>query len=424
MLERAKGEEGAVTISQPKSSGLLTRLNEQSKNIAMSTGIPGTGISPHGINILRRSLVARPDMLKEVLFNMAPSRAGDVIDSNIANGEFKRFIKAGMQFSAEEHEALKNPVEAEQGLTGARAFLDKAMKTKDNLFTNPTFGRLIPASKIVLAQRVEKELIDAGAAPEDAVRGGAKFANELYGGIDIKELGISPGFHKAMKNIFFAPDFSVYSPYQMGKGVVKGLMNPDDPMGKPYRNLAKNLGVALVLGNVINKVTSGHFMHQNDPRHIFDLEIAHKDEMGKDKLVSFPFMSSMFGVHGILGEAAAATAMNRADEIPRMFMNRVAPGTKAVGGAVLNRNWAGNPIYGPDKYGYARPGEEQLSNLGRHISESLLPGSVMSGYDLAQGRVSPETAAIRGLSLPLNIYGEMQPPKEKRPSTRIRLKRQ
>jgi hypothetical protein len=368
------------------------------KNMMMSVGVPGTGISPHGFSTLARGALFDPSMVPDLAMTMlSPRRGLATIDASVMDGRLERFMKAGMTFSSEEHSfsALTRPEEVSQSkIINA---LEDAKKVKDNLFEKPIFGRLVPSAKINLATKLEESMIKKGVEEGQATKEAAHAVNNIFGGINVKELGRDPNFQASLRTFFFAPDFAE-SNINISKEVVKSLMNPNDAAGAPYRKAVMNLAALYVGGNLLNKKLSGHFMFENDPTHTFSIETGAVDSQGKKQHINI--LGSAAAVPQLLSEVASAIAHNRADMIPNIVRARLSPTANLAGDIVTNKDFAGRNILGPNKFGQPQTPAAQLGNLGRVISDRTLPSSPTAAYDYATGNISGQQALPRVLGLP------------------------
>jgi hypothetical protein len=380
------------------------------KNLQMSVGIPKTGFSPHGFTILARGAFSDPASVPTLLKHMImPSTGINSITDAVMDGTVERAMKAGMTFSSEEHTFPGfNPAQAE-------TVLSKIGDIKNNLFEKPVFGSLVPAAKISTFETVEKSMLSKGLSPEVSAKVAAHFANDAFGGINVKELGRNPNFQAALRSMFFAPDFAETN-INMAKKGVQSLINYSDPTLAPYRKFTLNLAVAYTAANLLNKKLSGHYMFQNDPMHSFDLETGKTDSKGKNQHIRI--FGSAADAERLASEAASAVQQNRADKIPDMVRSRLAPTANLTLDLIKNTDFAGRPILGPDRYGKPQSGLTQVGNALRVVTDRTLPAGPQVLSDYAQDKTSGENLFARSLGLPITYSSDF----ERAPSGSFRVR--
>jgi hypothetical protein len=369
----------------------IANFVSSSKNRLLSFGIPTTGINFHGFNILARSFLENGPRgaLKTAYYMVNPKAAGRYVETNLA--KTPQAIKSGLTVSTSEY---LSPLEADK-------LLSKFGKKWNELFEKPLFEQIITAKKLEGWERISREY--AKSMPEaEAQRQASKFLNTLYGGINWEELGRDRNLQNIFRIIALTPDW-LESNVRLGGNLVKSIFTPKNPTGQAYRKAMTYLIGEYIGMNVINKMTSGHYMYENDPGHTFEIEAGYTQD-GQKRYIR-PFGTA---VDFVRLPVDITIGLLKGDPTPafRAVGNRlstiVSPAVHLLG----NVNWAGQQIYGKDKYGKEIPplqaGVNIGSELGTVVGFPAFAGQFLKGVTGQQGL---EQTLTQGFELPVRYAG-------------------
>lgn len=363
------------------------------KNRLLSFGVPGTGINAHGFNILARNTLASKNpisgFLKAGYFMVNPKAAEETLFKDLGTAPFA--VRHGLTFNVEDHNVLTT----DPGIKG------KFGSKWNDLFEKPLFDKMLPALKLQyfneLYNTYKGSMEDTAAAKE-----AAKTANTMFGGYNWEQLGKSRDMQNLKKTLLLAPDWAT-SNLQLGKGVIKGVLNPTDPAFKAYRRFATNFLGSYVLANAVNKVSSGHFMYQNDPGHTFEIESGYTND-GQKRYVR-PYGTAVDALR-LPFDAAAGLAQGDPTAVFRSVSNRLSAPVGAGVGLLTNTDYQGHSIYGKDKYGNDMTPLQSAGGIGGQLSQGIgVPSFSKNALDVATGRQGMEQGVLQGLELPVRYTG-------------------
>lgn len=383
------------------------------KNVVLSGGIPKTGINFHGWNTLVRKTFQAEDKSGEFL-----SGAWDLVNPKRAEARLATLEtdmldarRHGLVATAEGMNPDKYLAKAVQDL-GPYAKFEGAL---DNLFAVPLFGKILPAWKLEMYDKLAKGFVQPGMTPlqiASAKREAAKQTNDFYGGINWKELGESKNMQNALRATLLAPDW-LRSNYRMGKGTVEALKNPKDPKGAAYRKAMGTLMGAFVSANLANRVVAGRWTWENDPGHEFDVAIG-EDDKGRI-MYARPF----------------GTAADFA-RIPVQIARSIAEGKPGdVGQVVLNRSsiparqawdWTAGDYRGDSLFTDRYNNPKDMKEVGATLGEDALgltPGFVQAPINYGMGNISGTQAVAKSVEAPMGFAF----PKDSKPPSKRKKKK-
>jgi hypothetical protein len=247
----------------PGWTGAAARLSQRLKSSVMTTGVPYTGINPHGYNVGYNRLAE----------SLHPSNILDTIRATISPGGRYAAEKLASPELAPYAEMLGNrelDISPNYGVFGKRV---------SEAFAKPLFEKNIPYFKATSLQRNIPKMIEAGATPEEARIGALGAANRLYGGA-MEEMVPNLTNRNLLRTAMFAPDFQLGN-YSANLRAGKALFNPGAPENIPYRSIIPNKLGLKAAGAGIGLATTGK-MASDNPRYPLNIPTGAQDELGKD----------------------------------------------------------------------------------------------------------------------------------------------
>jgi hypothetical protein len=390
-------------------SDLLQKLADVSsglKRSIMSVGIPGTGISPHGISEIARAGLGSDfgkDTPKAIKYAIKPSEAVKSLERNksqierLTGGTKENPTSGLLKISAIEGTGEVDP--------NASKVWKTVREAHRSMFEKPLFEKMIPALKVEKALELEAYYKRKGIKPEEALQRATKDANNLFGGLDTE--GRSTTTKQIAQVTLFAPDW-LESQGRIAKGAAEGLLNPKDPRGKMYRNIMLNYA-ALTGVKYAADLAIGSKRNEKDLGHSLDVKVGdtEKNESGKTK-------SRYVRPEGNAGDFirfpidVAEAIQNDPGKLPQIIESRMAPLARAVSHVVLNRDSFGNPLYGKDKYGKPIDSSKAIGNLMTETIGNVTPAIVKSVLDYSKGKSSPEEIGMKAVGLPVSYVTEKE----------------
>lgn len=352
------------------------------KNMAMSSGIPYTGINAHGFNILARTVLGNPkEAFTAGKYLLNPKSASKFLDDAMQTAPWA--IKRGLTLSTEGHEI---GVSGSTNLAGA-AF-QKFLKKQGAMFEDPLFQNIIPALKLKHFNDMTTDLTKGGMGQEAAGKAAASFTNDLYGGINWDAMGRSRDLGNIMRMFTLAPDW-LASNARLGKGMVQAMLDPKNPTGRAYGRMARNIVGSYMAADVVNNALSGHHMWENAPGHALDIQMGKSD--GKDRWLR-PFGTAEDFIRLPFDAASAIIGKGDLGTSSDIIKNRLSIPARAGLDIITKRDRYNRPMLGQDDYGRPIPTKEQVGGLAGELSSMVTPPYVKSMIDLGTGRAGPEEA--------------------------------
>ncbi|HWY36657.1 MAG TPA: hypothetical protein VNX68_18580, partial [Nitrosopumilaceae archaeon] len=403
-----------ITFSEAvskKPDDFLTKLaNFSSKTTrsVLGTHIPGTAFSIHGIHEAVRNTLFGSSYNP---FSMA-KRFGE-------SAYYLARPNAAEAYTNLNLEKLSNAVN-EGGLKVYTTDIGHSTLFKgDNLLTKgfnaitdtkPLFEQVITAFKLK-SYEAQLEHLEKTMPHDKAAKAAGYTVNNIFGGLNLKDLERHPNTQKLFRIAALAPDW-LESTGRTGAGMFKALKSPTSAEGKIYRvGMINFLGTYAGL-NVLNAMNNnGRFMWQNEVGHELDFAIG-KDSSGRTryispygpsgmKMISIPLEIAHAAVKdGLSGaaETAAHTARSMASE-PAQFITDM----------MTNTDYAGRSLFGKTKYGKPISSLAAGANIAGDAASHVLPIGAEAGVNLAQGKVSPEQFASQVLQLPMKYKTPERP---------------
>ncbi len=366
----------------------------RAKQIGLSGGIPNTALNFHGlVNIFRRDLVANANPIS-IFFRDAkwlahPNSAAAYVDNNLKDAAY--FIKHGLTITTEDWDKFRNAVPTSK--------IGQVENWIETYMGDPLFKKTLPAIKVSYAKKVYQNLLPHMSETE-AAKEASKATNSIFGGINLDALGRNKDTQNLLRSIFLAPDWAE-TQFRIGKGIVKGMLNPRDPRGQAYRTITRNILFFYVAENMVNKLASGHWMFENEGsiNNKFSIDTGTYDSNGKHRYLNtwgtaqdffrIPFQI----IAGLVeGDPSAATAA-----VSNRFSLPVSAGVHLL----TNQDYLHRPLYGQDV-----PTGQAVVGIGNEVLNGLgIPVQVRSGIDYISGKSSGEQALVNAIELPIRYNG-------------------
>jgi hypothetical protein len=379
-----------------------------SKNLAMSTGVPWTGINAHGANIMARTILGNTKETGTALkYILHPNSGAKYIEENFQH--IPAAVKAGLTISTEGHELgetlSKNLVD-----TG----VNKVLGIHGKLFEDPLFQKIIPALKLKHWREMTEDLVKSGLTQEMASKRAATYTNDLYGGINWEAMGKNRDVQNWMRATILAPDW-VKSNINLGKGLATGLNK------KEYQKLAAGMVGAYISSDVVNYAQNGKHMWENPTGHALDIRLG-KSSDGTDRYLR-PFGTAADFAR-LPYEVGASMLQGNLGAGADMLKNRASIPLRTLADVGLNKGTNQLPIFNKDAYGRKIPmlegnpkinrGQSQLGGLTREVAHLAAPPYAQALADYYLGKSNAEQAIVQGGELAPLRYTRPPSPKFKR----------
>lgn len=389
----------------------VARLASGTKGLTMSSGVPFTAISPHGINEWGRNILFSRNPLMGALrgtYWMANPRAAEsFVRSNLPLAE--EFTRNGGRMGGEQF-SLENASKAAEGnlLQQVGQKLSSAQK---GAFTDPLFKKFVPGIQLNLYREYKNALtsgflLRAGIPEEQAGKIAAEQVNNAFGNMNLEALGRSKQLQQLLEATFFAPKWAE-SHIRIGAGTVRGILAPTDPRFMAYRTFATNLAAAFIGANVINHALSGKFLWENPSGHQFDIDTGTKDAQGRNRFFS-PFGTGV-DIARLPFEVALSLTQGNPGQAFQIVRSRLSTLASPALSLISNTDYFGNPLVGKDSKGNPIPPAQALANVAGTVARSAGPsylGTAVGAFGEAKNRPSLEQAAVGGLALPVKYLKE------------------
>lgn len=368
------------------------------KNRVLSFGIPGTAINAHGFNILARNVMSSKNPIEGAItgikYMINPMSAQRQLDATLSKAP--EAVKYGLTLSANE---FTNILQEPQG------FKSKFGDVWNKLFERGLFDRMLPSLKLQKFTEVFEGYKKGGMNEYDAGKAAAKFTNDVFGGINIDELGKSRDFENMLRVTILAPDWLKTNLNLAGKIPQSFTTKILDPKMSAYRKFATTMLGSYITANIVNKLTSGHFMYQNDPGNSFNIEAGYTEDGQKRYIRPFGTAADFARL-----PSDVFTAIKGGDVsvIGRLVRNRLSIPLGVGVGMLTDTDYAGQPIgwKGKDKYGNEMPLKQRIAGVGGEVlTLAGMPAFMKQGIDYASGKTGAEQALLQGVELPFRYGG-------------------
>lgn len=358
------------------------------KNVTLNFGIPGTAINAHGINTLARHTLfgtgSNPisRFLTASKYMVYPNSAQAYLDKELIRAP--QAVKNGLSMSAEDYTGVGKQAE---NLAG------QFSKKWENVFGTPLFNKMIPALKLSSYEKLVKD----GMNPKDS----AKLVNNVYGGINWEQLGRNRDMQNLFRSMFLAPDWGETS-LRLGGNFIKAA-NPlhKSVAANRYRAMMATFLASYIGMNITNKLSSGHYAYENDPGHIFELEIGYTEDGQRRYLRPYGTAADMIRVPF---DIASGLIKGDALILARTIRNRLSIPIGVGVGAITDTDYRGNTIgyRGTDKFGNEMPLEQRATNIGGEIASLVgVPSFLRQFTNSASGQQGWEQGLTQGFELPV-----------------------
>lgn len=367
------------------------------KNRTLSFGIPFTAINMHGINILARHTlfgtgsnpIGRLLTAGKYLFNQ--KSASNYLDKILTTAP--KAMRKGLTVGVEDFQGIfENPE-----TTG---MFSKLGKTWNTAFEKPLFDKMIPALKISSWQNLANDL--AKKMPRDvAEKEAAKIVNNVYGGINWEAMGRNRDLQNLFRSVILAPDWAETT-LRLGGNLAKSLVT-GGPIAGRYRTMVTTLVGSYITANISNKLSSGHYMYENDPGHTFEIEVGYTNDGQKRYLRPYGTAADFVRLPY---DTILSLAKGDPSPIVKTFTNRLSVPLAALGHVIFNVDYRGNPIYGKTKYGQDMPFLSSAANLGGEAISGLgFPAFAKQALQTGSGQQGLEQGLLQGFELPVRYSG-------------------
>jgi hypothetical protein len=387
--------------SMDKVANFLDKLSGGLKSSVMSTGVPKTGINPHGFSTLGRSFTTASYTTP---MDNPLSAAGKTLKYMFMPSEAQKFLDTN-KLAAQKYDSIQKgfgaPTEYDQpkNILGQGHF---------KLFAEPLFHKIIPALKLEKAQMMEAYYKKRGLSPGEAATRAVDDANTAFGGLK------SWNQSRFNRIALFAPDW-LETNVKLATGTAKALASPTSPVGRMYRSYLGNALALYAIKNGIQYGLSGTLNTSNTLGHKEDIDIGKE---GKKDLYVRPEGTAVdayripLEIAETLGKVYETGDSKYLSKIQQIMENRLSP-LKVFANIALNRDFKGDPLYGLDKFGKPIPMfSDQTSKSGKNIPsttsrianelEGVLPQPLTGLEKLIQGDIGPVEFGAKAAGLPLN----------------------
>lgn len=383
------------------------------KRVAFTgTGIPGTGFSPHGINVLIDLAKANPGLggpisgtLKALQFMTSPRGAEEFANSRLEL--IKGSQEAGSGYTIE----TRNTLGTEYSKNApAKTRIGEAVKGVDNfrkkLYEAPLFEKVIPAMKAYLLENQYHKNLANGMTDQQALKNAGNFAMDALGEVNYDYLMRNKDFQAAVASTIFAPTYNEGHIREVTQNLPKAFLpkNINNPEFAPYRHAAITIGAGLVALDLLNRATSGHSIVSNAPGEKLSLELGAGIKVpGLGTITKIPIFGSFYS--GTVGglEAAGEDIAKNGDlgTLSKTIRGRLSQPAQLAIAAVTNTDVFGRPITTSKQ-----TAAENAKGAASAAASSLLPAAVNAGSDYAQGKINAGQAVSRATGAPVRFAGK------------------
>ena len=389
----------------------IASLFRWSKNLSLGSGIPKTPLNMHYFNTLTSKWSAQ-----------GISALGDYFKGTFKPSRDISYLKGKSDFIAdlvdhgmgwediEDHSAL-----AREATNNSQSFIKRVgswiSSGQQRIFEDPLFKIRLPAAKVELAERIFKEQLPK-VGKEKALDLAAEISNNFMGGLN-KVLRNKT--YKDLASIgLIAPDW-LESRWNLASKGVKALVGKENPI------YAKALGrtTAIAGAGIGTGVAAYNKVFPSERASNAAVIPAGQTSTGLNRGINVLGTASE-GVRIPLELASAATSNNESTlgKISNLATGRLSAPFKAGADVVFNRDYAGNPLYGKDRYGKNIPTLEGIGNVGGELASPFIPpwarmltNLVKYGMNIQQETrpTDIEREIGQGLELPLRYNTEPKP---------------
>ena len=390
-------------LRQPE--GVLTDIANYAskmKNIVLTAGIPKTAINFHGVNILARhafSYLTNPaEMVKSLYYMVRPSAAKQYVTKNLEMA--KLGAQHGLQLSSEGFSLDISKATIKKTL--GEKTIGKLLEKQNQWFEKPLFNEVIPSLKLKHFTDTFNGLRKStNLSIKDAARKAADITNGIYGGINFEQMGKSRSWQDFLRATILAPDW-VSTQFHLAKNLPKSVIKLGNPELKAYRKIVTNLTALLVTADIVNKVSSGHHMWENDSGHTFEIEMGYTSD-GKKRYIK-PFGTAADFIR-IPYDVVGSLRKGDPTQVFRVVKNRLSVPASVAMGLLSNVDYRGRPIYGKDTYGRPLSPTQSVGGIVGELSRLGTPPQIKAGIDIASGRIGKEEFVSQFIELPTRYKG-------------------
>jgi len=386
------------------------------KNIRLAAGVPFTKLNMHSFSVMAHHVLSTPTA-KGVpniprMIGRGLKDFGEMLDPRLhkwTNEELSRarlMQKHGpLTLSTEDHVFAP-------AIKGSLLSRIKESKSPSKLFTTltsrmfeePLFQSHLPKMKLNVAWELQKEYRKGGMSKRDAFRAAGEVTNNMFGGLNLDEMGRSKMGQDLARILILAPDW-LESNVRTVKEIAGSPLGRT-PKEKTYRDFATNLLGVYVSGTILQKALTGRWMHENNPGSQFSIYLGKNPDNGKDRYVK-PFGAGLAGVRLIYDSAESISRREDVGKLGELVRGRMAIPSGIAASTIFNKGPFGQPITKrEDTLG------GQLKSLAEYGAGQTVPQYVAGPVAALKGNISPELGLAQAIEFP---YTEVKrrPPDEK-----------
>jgi hypothetical protein len=157
--------------------------------------------------------------------------------------------------------------------------------------------------------------------------------------------------------------------------------------------------------SVVNKLSSGHWMHENESGNTFNIEAGYTAD-GKKRYIR-PFGTAADFIR-IPYDVSNSLIQGDLQAPARVIRNRLSIPLGVGVGLLTDTDYTGQPIgyRGTDKYGGEMPAKQRLMGVGGELATLAgFPAFMKQGLDYTSGKTGLEQSLLQGLELPFRYSG-------------------
>jgi len=237
-----------------------------------------------------------------------------------------------------------NAVFGEQGIYSRGLF--KPLRKVESIISREMWHKMYRGSKAISYMAALEANLRRGMPREEAVQSAAQQINSLHGGINWNWHGISNTLPQWLSLFMLAPDWQVSNwTWSLNAAFGRGKSNATNRMA-----LVRYAAGAFIFGNMVNRMTSGQWMWENDEGHRHHVQIG----QGRDT-----YYLDILGHMGETWRALIGLMNEYGADIPegRRAFSQYVVGKSAALPRAIQALTSGQTMYPPDR---ALPGISEI----------------------------------------------------------------
>jgi hypothetical protein len=387
--------------------GKLGSFARYGSRTVLTGGVPWTGLNYHGtVNIPARALIAygirhpieaTKGVAAQFTYAAFPKIAGKYLSNN--TNDLKEYIRAGMTAGVEDFWSRYPKME-----TPPATFLAKVGKTAlkgidklDDAFSEATFTRVIPATKLRYAKWQTEQLMKQGLSRPEAMKIAAHASNVFFGGIE--DALQSRGFKQVKDIVLLAPDWFA-TKYHLGKNTLNAIKNPTTPEGQIYLNAAATALGAYLVTYAARKLLTGQ--EPPDISRIGGIPVKALNVPGKE--AEYVPIGAAYD-HIRLPLKILTELRDKKVPIGTLFnflRSNTSPLMQTTIDLIEGQNPRGDVLRPKDKFG--RPNPDFYTNVASELFSMVAQQPFQAGLDYYSGKISGREFLSQTLELPFRWY--------------------